>query len=859
MSDHRADDSRCDATSAVNSDDPRLIAAVQAYMAALEKGDPPERKQFLEQHAEIAADLAVCLDGLEMVHSAAIKVRRPPSPRPLLDSANSSQPLGDFQIVREIGRGGMGVVYEALQLSLGRRVALKVLPFAASLDPSRLERFRNEAQAAAQLHHTNIVPVYSVGIDRGVHFYAMQLIEGQALSDSIRDLRRAAGRTSAADPSATEAMAKRKSSAFGDSASGSFANSGSSLSLPASSLPASSPPSANAAHVETRASGSTVLSAEVANPRNYFQTVARLMHQAAAALEHAHAMGVVHRDIKPGNLLLDNRGNLWVTDFGLAQFHTDAELTRTGDLLGTLRYMSPEQATGGRVLLDHRTDIYSLGATMYEVLTLEPVFEGSDRNVLLRRIVENDPRPPRSLDKNIPLELETIVLKATAKSPADRYATAQHFADDLQRWLDDKPILARRPALAERVRRWGRRHRAVVRAAMVVFLLGVVGLAASALVIAHEHANTEAAYQREIKQRAAAEESFRQAREAIDTFTELSEEELADKPMLHQLRRKFLEQSLAYYDAFLKSRGSDPTISSELTATSRRVARIVDELALLDQLAPLMLLYDPAVQEELKMPSDRRSQIESLLTQIWDEREQAQSSNHPAREPQQESVTDNLRSHGEKLVALLSEQQLVRLKQIAWQQQAAMAFKSDDIVAALKLTADERKQINQIIEQNQPEPPGRHRDPGDRGPPEEPFNGPRHEGRRHERPSQDRPGSDGPDRGGPDRGGPPDDGPGFDGPRFDGAGFGKPERDRPRPEGSREPPSPGGPGARSDDPRVHRNGGPPNDSQREQQTIEKILEILTPEQRTAWKNLIGTPFVQNLRGGPRDRRHPPLD
>ena len=165
-------------------------------MAALEKGTPPNRKQFLLEHADIAADLAICLDGLEMVHSAATKVRRQPSPRPLLGGTQfASQPLGDFQIVREIGRGGMGVVYEAFQLSLGRRVALKVLPFAASLDPSRLERFRNEAQAAAQLHHSNIVPVYSVGIDRGVHFYAMQLIDGQALSDSIRDMRRAAGRT----------------------------------------------------------------------------------------------------------------------------------------------------------------------------------------------------------------------------------------------------------------------------------------------------------------------------------------------------------------------------------------------------------------------------------------------------------------------------------------------------------------------------------------------------------------------------------------------------------------------------------------------------------------------------------------
>ena len=203
MADERASAARFDESSAVNSDDPRLVAAVREFMAALEKGVAPSRQEFLERHREIAADLAICLDGLEMVHSAAVKVRRRPTPPPLIAGVNPSQPLGDFQIVREIGRGGMGVVYEAFQLSLGRRVALKVLPFAASLDPSRLERFRNEAQAAAQLHHSNIVPVYSVGIDRGVHFYAMQLIEGQALSASIAAMRRASGQTSRADPSAT--------------------------------------------------------------------------------------------------------------------------------------------------------------------------------------------------------------------------------------------------------------------------------------------------------------------------------------------------------------------------------------------------------------------------------------------------------------------------------------------------------------------------------------------------------------------------------------------------------------------------------------------------------------------------------
>ena len=184
--------------------------------------------------------------------------------------------------------------------------------------------------------------------------------------------------------------------------------------------------------------------------------------QAAEALEHAHELGVIHRDIKPANLLVDGRGNLWITDFGLAHCQSQAGLTMTGDLVGTLRYMSPEQALAKRVLVDQRTDIYSLGATLYELLTLEPVFDGRDRQELLRQIAFEEPRPLRRLNKAIPAELETIVLKAMEKNPADRYATAQELADDLERFLKDEPIRAKRPTLVQRARKWSRRHRPLV-------------------------------------------------------------------------------------------------------------------------------------------------------------------------------------------------------------------------------------------------------------------------------------------------------------------------------------------------------------------------------------------------------------
>ena len=206
--------------------------------------------------------------------------------------------------------------------------------------------------------------------------------------------------------------------------------------------------------------------------RDYFRTVARLALQAAEALEHAHARGILHRDIKPANLLLDAEGQLWVTDFGLAQVQGDDRLTLTGDLLGTLRYMSPEQALGRRVVIDHRTDVYSLGVTLYELLTLRPAFDGRDRAEILRRIADEEPPPLRKLNPAVPADLETIVLKAMAKEPASRYATAQDLADDLRRFLEDRPIRARRPGLLDRAAKWSRRHRSVVTTAALLLVLG---------------------------------------------------------------------------------------------------------------------------------------------------------------------------------------------------------------------------------------------------------------------------------------------------------------------------------------------------------------------------------------------------
>jgi Flp pilus assembly protein TadD/serine/threonine protein kinase len=476
-------------------DDPRVIAALEEYAAALKAGGAPDRQAFLARHPEIAAALAECLGGLDCLRGAAPA----PAAAGLPGAAGSAlpgTPLGDYRVVREVGRGGMGVVYEAVQLSLDRRVALKVLPFAAALDPRQLQRFKNEAHAAAQLHHTNIVPVFGVGCERGVHYYAMQFIEGQTLAALIAELRQSAGRDPApeggqnAPPSGpvsrmlcTDAAAAQAGGA-GPQRTGPY-------------LPEAAPTRVGDTTLGRAKSGSSVRSLK--SP-GFFRAVAQLGIQAAEALEHAHQLGVVHRDIKPGNLLVQGEAGastpgvrLWVTDFGLAHCQSQARLTMTGDLVGTLRYMSPEQALAKRVPVDHRTDVYSLGATLYELLTLEPVFPGRDRQELLRQIAFDEPRPPRRLNRAIPSEVETVVLKALEKNPADRYATAQELADDLERFLKDEPIRARRPTLVQRARKWARRHKAVVWAAAMIVLLVAMMAGGSGLWFMQKRAQTAGA------------------------------------------------------------------------------------------------------------------------------------------------------------------------------------------------------------------------------------------------------------------------------------------------------------------------------------------------------------------------------
>jgi serine/threonine protein kinase len=669
-------DSDCSRNRAGQFEDPRVVEALDEYLAALEAGQKPNRQEFLSRHAAIADALAECLEGMEALHQASSASkssddRRDAGPTGMAGHPDwqPGTPLGDYRLMREIGRGGMGIVYEAEQLSLGRRIALKVLPFALTLDPKQLQRFKNEARAAAQLHHQHIVPVYAVGQERSVHFYAMQYIEGQSLAEVIHDLRHQE------KPRALFSREPQASAPAPADATASYVPSAEAANE------VSSAPRAS----ETVRSISALATSYSADSTGFYRTVARLGIQAAEALEHAHEYGVIHRDIKPGNLMVDAHGHLWITDFGLAQFQTEASLTQSGDLLGTLRYMSPEQASGQRVAVDHRTDIYSLGTTLYELLTLHPPFEGNNRQTLLHQILNDEPQPPRAHQKSIPVELETIVLKALAKSPSERYATARDLADDLSRFLQDKPIQARRATAAQRLRKWARRHPSVVWAIVVLCLLTVAGSLVSAEIIRRK---TETAYEREKQRAREAEERFELARQAVDGMFKLCEEELADKPFLDGLRRRLLQDYfLVYYQELIDRSGDNTTAQTELSATRERVLDILYNLADLQGVGQYQLLIHHGVVEDLPHLSlEQRQQIRQLKTDMDKRRSQ----------PSIQRFWEDAKWMKNEAQRILTADQRQRLREIDLQLKGVRAFEEPEVIEALHLDASQRDKIRAI-------------------------------------------------------------------------------------------------------------------------------------------------------------------
>lgn len=460
------------------------------FLARKRRGDHPRMEEYLAAHPDWADDIRELFPALLLMENF-----KPETAELNDDTEENShirrdalpEQVGDYRIVSEIGRGGMGVVYEAEQLSLGRRVALKVLRRSLADEPHALERFQREARSAARLHHTNIVPVFEVGVEQDISYYAMQYIHGQGLDQVLTELvnlRSGAHAVSAAESPAISLVTLSLCRGIFPA---------SEVAEPTALIEQQDPDQLAAAlprrprqkgrdsgnagdgeRSDIKLPGSSELSVIHSGRQQYFRSISHVGWQVADALAYAHGRGVVHRDIKPSNLLLDTSGVVWITDFGLAKAEED-NLTRTGNIVGTLRYMAPERFSGES---DAGVDVYGLGATLYELITLQPAFETTDRLRLIDKIANSEPARPRTIDPSIPRDLETIVLKAMEKSPKARYASAAALAEDLRRFANDEPIAVRRPLAVERFARWARHNRSLAASLSAVAVLLVVFAAA---------------------------------------------------------------------------------------------------------------------------------------------------------------------------------------------------------------------------------------------------------------------------------------------------------------------------------------------------------------------------------------------
>ncbi len=498
----------------------RIDQLAEEFAARFRRGERPTYQEYVDQHPELAEEIRELFPAL-------VEMERVEVASDIVGPAfRMPRQIGDYRIIREVGRGGMGIVYEAEQLSLGRRVALKIMPGRNAHDPTTRERFRREARTAAQLHHTNIVPVFEVGQDHETTYYAMQFIQGQGLDQVVVELRRLRSQSGRETdrPSPTPQQGAAVAAPATQKLAASMMTGRFSRELTATHVESSRPSddgSTSQAGVTGYAAalpGQTDRSSVQTSHGHYFRSVARIGEQVAAALVYAHERGVIHRDIKPSNLLLDTAGTVWITDFGLAKTGADG-LTETGDVLGTFRYMAPERFTG---IGDARSDIYSLGLTLYELLVLRPAFESPDRLRLIDEIKQSNVRRPRTIDPRVPRDLETIVLTATDREPKRRYQTAAELSDDLRHFLAGEPIRARRTGELERLQLWCRRNPllATMLGALIV-LLGVlaVGGIATAIWLRDERDRAVAN-----GQRAAAAESAEAAakREALAKLWESS-------------------------------------------------------------------------------------------------------------------------------------------------------------------------------------------------------------------------------------------------------------------------------------------------------------------------------------------------
>ena len=468
-------------------------AAVAAYLEAVERGAPPDMEEFLALHADAGNELREFLADYLAVER--LSPRRAPTSSASPDTTDRiaggkysrlalPSPFGDFELLEEIARGGMGIVYKARQTTPRRIVALKMILAGQLASDADIKRFYAEAQAVATLDHANIVPVFEVGNCEGQHYFSMRYIEGESLSERL----------------ARGPLMAREAAA--------------------------------------------------------------LIRDVAHAVHYAHTRGIVHRDLKPANILIDQDSRARVTDFGLASRKSDeTRLTHTGQLLGTPNFMPPEQLAGRAEDIGPAADVYSLGATLYAILTGRPPFQAASMADTLRQVAEREPVALRQLDIAIPRDLETIVLKCLEKSASRRYATSQNLAEDLERFLTDRPIVARRSSQRERFVRWARRN--PLAAGLTAALATLIIAAVSVLSISNAQIRRESAARAVALQQKDA--ALATARDAVNQMlTDVANDKFNNVPIAHPLRVSLLKGAQQFYEELMQLNRTDRSLVPEM-------------------------------------------------------------------------------------------------------------------------------------------------------------------------------------------------------------------------------------------------------------------------------------------------------
>jgi eukaryotic-like serine/threonine-protein kinase len=562
------------------SGEQQLESIVDEFLQRLRGGEQPSIAEYMEKFPALAGELEELLASAAMIE----RLKRPDAAGSGSGSLAAQLPrierLGDYRIIEEIGRGGMGHVMLGVHESLGRRVAIKILPPQFAGNEKHCERFRREAQAAATLHHPNIVSVFGAGRSEGYHYYVMEFIDGTGLNNVIRGLREDLSRGDTIDNAPTRAEVTRVSEQRDQQEPqgptvGGDGQTRISMSEPGLEAPRERPALVSPGCV-------------VAVPRGAarFRWAAEIMARIADALQYAHSEGKLHRDIKPSNLLLDREGRVWLTDFGLVKAFTDETMTGLGEIIGTPQYMAPESVTSGRY--DERSEVYCLGLTLFELLTLKPAFADSNPATLLRKVASDPVPAPRRLETSIPRDLATIVEKATMSEPGRRYASAAALRDDLNAWLGGHPVSARRARMHQRLWLWSRRNPWAALSAGMTALVAIVATSGYFLVnsayrkLAEQHGELQ---QQQQLTRSAQIEAEKNAERYRDQFMRAEANVALTLEMFDEMFRKIAlrggtrEQSGFSFDGFEELAGVETAVTAQDAAFLEEMLEFLQRFA----------------------------------------------------------------------------------------------------------------------------------------------------------------------------------------------------------------------------------------------------------------------------------------